>query len=78
MLSTVLTYLARPIAYVGAVFTFVWALLHYATKDKAQEIILEQQKEALRANKEAARARRASTLDSERGKLRENDGYRRD
>lgn len=78
MLSTILSIIGRPIAYVGTVLTLVWAFLHYATKDKAQEIILEQQKEAQRANLQATRARRASTLDSERGRLREDDGYRRD
>lgn len=78
MLSLVTQFITSKVAYLGGLLTAVWMFVRMIRKDGSQEWAIKALQEAQRANEEAARARRASTLESDRGRLREDDGYRRD
>lgn len=78
MLSLVTQFITNKLTYVGGMLTALWMFLKLVRNDESKKWALEALQEAQRANEEAARARRASTLESDRGRLREDDGYRRD
>ena len=73
-----LSFLIKPFAYLFSAFSFIWLLMRSAKNEGASTEKVKHLQEAARANKQANDARRASSNDSERGRLRDDDGFRRD
>lgn len=78
MLSLITQFITNKLTYIAGVITAMWMFLKLVRNDESKKWALEALQEAQRANEQAARARRASNLESDRGRLLEDDGYRRD
>ena len=73
-----LSFLIQLVAYLFFALSCIWMLMRLAKKDGGSVEKIKQLQESSHANKEAIDARRASNTESERGGLRDNDGFRRD
>jgi hypothetical protein len=73
-----LSFLIQLVAYFFFALSCILLLMQLAKGKGKSEEKIKHLEEAARANKEAADARRTSSHESERGGLRDNDGFRRD
>ncbi len=78
MLATVISSLLQMLTGLFSSLASIGVLLAVGAREGKQKATIEALQEAQNENKNATNARRASTLDSDRGGLLTDDGFKRD